>query len=62
MFGNLRFIMIFNNFLLLNQHNVPTLPEVRARGLLILGKKHCDHQNWERLMKYKRTGLPFSID
>ena len=37
----------------------PYLIEVRARGLLNLGKKHLDHQYWENLMQSKRTGLPF---
>ena len=35
--------------------------EVRARGLVNLGKKHLDHQNWENLMQSKRTGLPFVL-
>ena len=35
------------------------LSEVGDRGLLILGKKHLDHQNWENLMQSKRTGLLF---
>ena len=30
------------------------LSEVGARGLLNLGKKHLDHQNWENLMQSKR--------
>ena len=33
-----------------------------ARGLLNLGKKHLDHQNWENLMQSKRTGPPFEMD
>ena len=33
--------------------------EVRARGLLNLGEKHLDHQNWENLMQSKRTGCNF---
>ena len=33
------------------------LSEVRARGLLNLGEKHLDHQNWENLMQPKRTGF-----
>ena len=28
-------------------------------GLLSLGKKHLDHQNWESLMQSKKTGPPF---
>ena len=35
------------------------LSEVGARGLLNLGKKHLDHQNWENLMQSKRTRPPF---
>ena len=35
------------------------LSEVGARGLLNLGKKHLDHQNWENLMQSKITGPPF---
>ena len=29
------------------------LPEVWARDLLNLGKKHLDHPNWENLMQSK---------
>ena len=37
-----------------------TFPKsIEARGLLNLGKKHSDHQNWENLMQSKRTGLQF---
>ena len=35
------------------------LSEVEARGLLNLGKKHLDHQNWENFMQSKRVELPF---
>ena len=35
------------------------LSEVGAWGLLNLGKKHLDHQNWEHLMQPKRTGCLF---
>ena len=38
------------------------LSEVGTRGLLNLGKKHLDHQNWETLMQSKRSRLPFSMD
>ena len=38
------------------------LSEVRAGGLLNLGKYHMEHQSWENLMLSKRTGPPFKID
>ena len=41
------------------RHGFSYLSKVRARGLLNLGKKHLDHQNWENLMQSKRPGLHF---
>ena len=41
---------------------ISNLSEVRAKGLLNLGKKHLNHQNWENLMHSKRTGLSFLMD
>ena len=38
------------------------ISEVGARGLLNLGKKHLDPQNWEYLMQSKITGPPFQMD
>ena len=35
------------------------LSEVGARGLLNLGQKYLNYQNWENFMQSKRTGLPF---
>ena len=35
------------------------LSEVGARGLLRLGKKHLDHQNWKKLMQSKKIRPPF---
>ena len=34
------------------------LSKVETRGLLNLGKKHLDHQNWENLMMSKTNGSP----
>ena len=35
------------------------LSEVGARGLLNLGKKHFDHQNWENLRRLKELDRHF---